>query len=159
MATGKVEWLFFGCATLMILSALIFMPGSMSPLSPMPVQLVLAGWLFPPAAFLLTPVLYAASLLALWHRRRFGELLLVLTGLVAALNSWYFFASWDFGVRYQGATHTVIVAIENAVLFTLAGVLACFGIRLGSKTLNLLAHLLLFSALTWCAFPYLGEVP
>ncbi|WP_337658273.1 hypothetical protein, partial [Sphingorhabdus sp. Alg231-15] len=65
----------------------------------------------------------------------------------------------DYGIRYQGELHTQIVAIENIVSFAIVTGLAIYAHLRKIRTGTLLANFSLFTLLSWCAFPYLGELP
>ena len=81
------------------------------------------------------------------------------TSLVIAASALYFAFSWGYGVKYQGATATVVLAVVNAIL-------ACVSVFLcvrASKTRTFwhryLAAFVPCLWFVWCAFPWLGEMP
>jgi len=82
--------------------------------------------------------------------------------LLAALSissvAW-FVSGWQYGLDYQGARYTSIVAIINVVFVTF--LIAAFfrnWSRGPSFKRNLILHWVLFAWLAWYAFPWLGEM-
>jgi hypothetical protein len=84
---------------------------------------------------------------------------LLLALLSALMSILYFRAAWEYGAKYQGLDHTRIVAVQNLVCFGAAIVLSTLAVVRHSRPLALSANFLLFATLSWCAFPYLGELP
>jgi hypothetical protein len=84
---------------------------------------------------------------------------LAFTGLVVAGSALYFPFSWSYGVKYQGFTATVVLAVANAVL---AGLSVFFCVRAMKTRAFWHRHLAAFVPclwFVWCAFPWLGEMP
>lgn len=81
-----------------------------------------------------------------------------LFGVCAALSALILASSASAGVRHQGVVHTLAVFGWNAVLIPILFVLAVWSQRKPGQTLTFAFHLLLFSWIAWCAFPWLGEL-
>ena len=82
--------------------------------------------------------------------------------LIAAsgLSVPWFLATWSFAVGYHGARYTQYVcAINSAWLVALWAFLLSVWRRGQSFKANLIFHWVLFTWLSWYAFPYLGELP
>ncbi len=66
-------------------------------------------------------------------------------------------SSYQYGVRYQGLTHTILMYSYN-LIFLLFLALVYKANKSNPNLNNCLGYnVLLFSWLGWCAFPYLGE--
>jgi len=133
---------------------------------PFPILTILpAFWLYnsglfqlailtPPVAFFLwTPDL-------LWKRRtgipaRTIVLLALLT-ILAVVDGKF---EWSYGLRYQGAHHTIAIYVINAVWLGILWWAVVRFVRGPSFIGNVLLHWLPFAWLGWYAFPYLGELP
>jgi hypothetical protein len=88
-------------------------------------------------------------------RMRFSFLL----GVATAFSVLYFVMGWQYGIRYQGASHTLATAVINR-FFLLALWGWWLAIRQKASKPNALAFAtLLHCWLFWFAFPYLGELP
>ena len=151
------KWMYGGAILLAIVSGVSIFgaPNAWLPV-PMPI-LVLA--FFPFSMYpLLTPILYMVVVKYLSPYEYFAKFILALTIFFSLLNIWYFQSYWPEGVKHQGVTHTRIVAIENFVGFGAAIAVAILGVISGKRSIALTANLLLFLLLSWCAFPFLGEL-
>lgn len=148
-----------GAGILAAISFIIAMGGEPGVWTPMPLPIVLVALLnlilFP----FVTPVLYLLVLTFSAPSKHFTKIVLALVVMLGVLNILYFQSIWGDGVKYQGSEHTRIVAIENAVGFSLAFAISVIALVQGSRSLAFTANLLLFVLLSWCAFPYLGELP
>lgn len=152
-------WRYGGAALLAAVSSLIFTVGIMNVWVPMPLHLVLVAWAAHVLAVLLTPALYLLTLKLSSNSSRFPQSVCILIAVFAALSVWYFHGSWSYGVQYQGAAHTRVVAAENIVGFGVALSISLWSLVRKSPPATYLANLFLFTLLSWCAFPYLGELP
>ena len=159
MNQDKVLWVFGGAAVLVALSSSLFWARVMSPIAPMPMHQVLLAWTTGFGSLVVVPAIYLGTLLWLWNSKRFRLVVLALSLALAVLSALYFVSAWDYGVRYQGVEHTRIVAAENAVGLAVALSLAFIGFRARAAKAQLAAYFLVFAMLSWCAFPYLGELP
>ena len=148
-----------GALILFALSALLFTVPAMTPWVPIPFYMVLLVWTFSYASLVVLPLIYAAEFYLLSGKANFGKIVLTASLVLSALSILYFLASWEYGLKHQGELHTRIVAVENVVGFLALSSLSILGLLRASKTLQRAANLLLFVLLTWCAFPYLGELP
>ena len=77
---------------------------------------------------------------------------------VLVLSVAYFVASWEYGTKYQGLLHTIVLS-----LFNTAFALTCLLLWRSNQGLPRKAkveayHGILFCWLAWCAFPILGEL-
>ena len=124
---------------------------------PMPLFIVIlmgGKYLFP----FITPLLYMLVLKVFSNSRHFSKVVIFLILAFASLNFFYFLNRWDLGVKYQSYEYAQFIAIENVVGFLLVLTMALAGHIKKSRRLILSANITLFILLSWCAFPYLGEV-
>jgi hypothetical protein len=79
-------------------------------------------------------------------------------GLLSMLTIVDFVLEWKYGLQYQGKGYTIAVYTFNALWLAAIwwGVIRAW--RRPSFAANLLSHWLIFAWLSWCAFPYLGEL-
>lgn len=140
-------------------SSLILTVPMMNQWIPMPFYLVVLAWISVLAFPLATPVLYILYSTLAAKSKHFSMITVGLVVLIAALNTFYFSATWHYGVQYQGAPHTRIVALENVVGFLAVLSLSIWAHSKQSRSMVYAASLLLFFLMSWCAFPYLGEAP
>ena len=153
------QWKYGGAALLLVVSSLIIFSRIMSIWVPMPVYLVILAWITSFLYMLFTPGMYLLFLKYFYNSNKLSAATITLVIILSILNAWYFYGSWGYGEKYQGIEHTKIVAIENILGFSIALILSIWAhikkIRQGTYS----ANLLLFLLLSWCAFPYLGEMP
>ena len=152
-------WPFFGVCVLIFLSYLIFVPPYMNTLVPMPLHLVLMYWFISYWMILVMPIFYLFQLVIFLMKDKLGIAVLAMTIFFTVLNVAYFINAWSYGIEYQGKLHTVVVALENIVGFLIVYGLIFLGTTKKSRNYLYASNLLLFVLLTWCAFPYLGEMP
>lgn len=126
---------------------------------PMPLPIVLVGFITSVLFPFVTPALYLLTLRLSSVSRHFAKIVLALVIVLSALNIMYFHSAWEYGVEYQGFEHTRIVAMQNIVGFSIAMIIAVLAIVKGSSSRAYAANFFLFMLLSWCAFPYLGELP
>ncbi len=157
--TSKILWLAAGTLVLAILSGLMLSVGVMTPLVPMPMHQVLLAWILGYGFIIVLPLCYLISLPLLWRLKAFGNIVIFSALIFASLSVVWFSSSWEFGQKYQGLVHTRIVAIENAIGIAAVLFLAIVGLVRESLHLQTAAYFLIFVMLSWCAFPYLGELP
>lgn len=153
------NWMIFGAVAIAAISSLLFTVGVMNPFVPMPRHLVILAWILSYGFLLVMPAVYLLVFNFLRKKGNFGWGVFIAALVLSFLSIFYFSGSWEYGVKYQGEAHTKIVAVENFVGFIGLLVLAYFGGRNKSKNLQYSANLFLFLLLSWCAFPYLGELP
>ena len=70
----------------------------------------------------------------------------------------YFVSNWDYGLMYQGQAYVETIAWVNAGIVATLLVISLLTRRLGSLTLNMAFHLILFSWIGFCFLPYFGEM-
>ena len=83
----------------------------------------------------------------------------IFLAVIISLNILYFIYSWSYGVKWQGLTYTVIIAIINVAI---ASFLLWYGLKSREQQTyfkNYLFHLSMFAWLSYIAFPTLGELP
>ena len=153
------NWMIYGAAAIAAVSSLLFSVGVMNPFVPMPLYLVILAWVLSYGFLLVMPTVYLLVFNFLRKKRKFGRGVFIAALVFSVLSIIHFSESWDYGVKYQGEAHTKIVAVENFVGFICLLVMAYLGVRNNSKVLQYSANLFLFLLLSWCAFPYLGELP
>jgi len=78
--------------------------------------------------------------------------------LFAPMSALFLWASWPYGLKYQGLHHTVLVSTFNAAFILALSGLVIVGRRSPARFISLAFHTLLFGWLGWCAFPWLGEL-
>lgn len=126
---------------------------------PSPFYLLVLAWAISFLFTLFTPALYLLTLKFSSKSKNFSTIILSLVVALAALNMLYFNGSWSYGTKYQGMEHTQIVALENIIGFSMALLLSAWSHFKKSRAGTYAASFLLFALLSWCAFPYLGELP
>ena len=152
-------WMIGGALLVAGVSLLIAFGRVPSVYVPMPIYLVITAWIASYLYVVVTPSLYliATHIICTWERA-FPIMTAVYVG-VAVLNVLYFRAAMDYGIQFQGEQHVEIVTVQNFVgclnVITLAG----FAWMDRSRQKMLIANLLFFVVMSWCAFPYLGELP
>jgi len=154
----KIWWL-GGAVLIAAISSLLFTVGVMNPFVPMPLYMVILGWLISYGLIAVMPIIYIFEFKILSDKKYFGKAILIAGLILSILNILYFIASWKYGFKYQGEMHTIIVAIENIIGFSVMLVLAFVSTVKKTKYLQYSSNLILFLLLSWCAFPYLGELP
>jgi hypothetical protein len=159
MGTRKKYWEYGGAVLLSGVSSLIFSAGSMKVWAPLPVYLVILGWILFFLPLLFTPALYLLSTKLSAKSKYFSIITISLSVIFGVLNLMYFCNAWSYGVRWQGAEYTKFVAIENIVGFGIVLILSIWSHLKKSQNGIYAANLILFALLSWCAFPYLGELP
>jgi hypothetical protein len=152
-------WMILGAAAIWAVSSLVLTTGVMNPIVPMPFYLVILAWIFSYGFLLIMPIIYLLVFNLLCNKRNFGWGVFIASLAFSVLSIFYFTWSWEYGVKYQGEEHTKIVVVENFIGFTGLLVLAYLGARNNSKVMQYSANLHLFLLLSWCAVPYLGELP
>ncbi len=132
---------------------------------PLPAMTILPSFLLASPVLLYTVVLTPVIVFFLWNPSLLNEKAnvpkrtIAAVALLSTLTIVYFATSWDYGVQYQGARHTVIMLIISSAWLALLWSLIVRCWRQPSFTTNLLLHWVLFAWLGWYAFPYLGELP
>ncbi len=152
-------WLYGGAGLLALISLLIKAFGIPNILAPYPLPFLIVifsggKYVFP----FITPILYIFVLKLFSNSKHFAKMIIILILGFAILNYIFFQNAWDLGVKYQSLQYAQFVAMENIIGFLLALTLAVMGHIKKSRRLVLSANLVLFALLSWCAFPYLGEV-
>lgn len=129
-------------------------------LYPWPTFLVIVGWITGIGTVLVTPILFylASWPLALRKPRRPTVFPWLALG-IAGLNTLMLAKSWDYGLEFQGETHTTTVTIISALTMSLVVLLVFGTARYGGYRAWFAARWLFFLWPGWMAFPYLGEMP
>ncbi|QYK02025.1 hypothetical protein [Shewanella psychrotolerans] len=159
MDLSHKQWMYGGAVLLAAVSGAIVLGRVPNAWVPMPLPIVIVAFvtliLFP----FVTPALYLLVLKLSSSSVHFTKIILALVVAIGVLNFMYFQIAWEYGIKYQGPEHTKIVAIENLLGFGVAFVISATALAKGSRALAYTANLTLFVLLSWCAFPYLGELP
>jgi len=158
---GKLEklWLIGGAVLIAALSSLILVSGVPTPLAPAPMHLVILLWIIWYGYIAIMPCAYIIEFSLMHQKPYLGKTILLATLVMIVLDIIYFLTSWDYGIRYHGARHTKIVALENVIGLAVQLGLAYWGMKKDLKYVQYSANLLLFLLLSFCIFPYLGELP
>lgn len=159
MEIRKKYWEYGGALLLSGVSSLIFFVKHTSTWVPCPLYLVILAWISFVLSPLLTPALYLLNAKLSANSKYFSIITILLIVFSATLNLWYFYSAWLYGTKWQGLEHTQIIAIENIIGFGVAVLLSTWSHFRKSQAGTYAANLLLFILLSWCAFPYLGEMP
>jgi hypothetical protein len=158
---------FAAAATLFVPAWLgIFSSGIPTMLGPLPALTSLPALLLANAGIYWIVVGIPSAIFLLWNPQllrgvaKIPARTFLLFVLCASLTIFYFVGSWNFGIQYQGARFTYVMAVVNGIYAAVIGILF-FAYRKGKDSFwkSLTIHWLLFAWLAWCAFPYLGELP
>jgi hypothetical protein len=143
----------------------LFVSGAPTIFSPFPLLTVF------PALILPQPLQYSVVLLPpllflLWNPQlmrleaKVPRRTYILFALLAALSVVYFALSWKWGLQYEGPQFTAVICLINIawVAFLIVA------LHRGSKNnaafgTSIFIQWMLFAWLSWCAFPWLGELP
>ncbi|HZF28240.1 MAG TPA: hypothetical protein VE907_03920 [Gammaproteobacteria bacterium] len=156
--SAKSAWLCIGATLLVALGSLVQIVDSPTLLVPMPLHQVILAWTTGFGQLAVLPITYVVTLALLWDSDALGEFVQVASIVVLVLNVLYFVTSLGSGLRHQGSLHTFVVAGYNVVGLAAVVALAVLGRQRDAKQLQVAAYLILFAMLSWCAFPYLGEL-
>src|SRR5262245_35814966 len=150
--------------------ALASASGPMSPSAPasllalLPAMFLAAGLSDPAFAFdiYLVPAVAAAVYLAASIPLILGgswawRVSAWLVGVLGLANATYIAVMWPYGVQYQGATYSAIVAALNLLCAVLVTTALLIARRKGTFLSLLVAHAGLFCWLNWVGFPWFGE--
>ena len=163
MSNLRVKWMYGGALAIVLISSLILTVGVMNPFVPMPIYQVILAWIISIFSILVMPLIYLLEMKLISQSKHFSIIVTALITILALLNLKYFWGAWDYGLKYQGELHTQIVAIENVVGFSIALAISIWSLKNKNKNKNTVAsyvaNFILFALLSWCAFPYLGELP
>ena len=105
------------------------------------------------------PILYLFEFILVSENSNYLKIVSALTMAIIILDIFYFWGSWDYGVKWQGERYTMIIMLINVVAFLVIASLLYLSWKLESKNLLNSANLLLFVMLSWYIFPTLGELP
>ena len=159
MNTQDRIWIIIGSFFVLLVSSLLFVARGPSILAPMPMYLVIMGWMVSYFSVAVMPALFAFQFMLFRNSSKFGLGLILACLIIVVLNVWWFIAGWSYGYKYQGHVHTKIVALENMVGFGVVILLSLWATIKNHKFGLYLANVILFILISWCAFPYLGELP
>ena len=87
-----------------------------------------------------------------------GKSFKVISVLIGALSVLYLMASFVYGYKYQGLTHTLVICIYNAIFIVALYKLYLANMVEPSLNKAFVFRLTFFVWLGWCAFPWLGEL-
>jgi hypothetical protein len=158
MSNLRVRWMYGGSILLVLISSLIMTVGYMSTLVPMPIYQVILAWVISTLYIFVVPSVYFIEMQLLSQSKHFIKIVPVLIIIFSLLSILYFWSSWNYGYQYQGEFHTNIVAIENFIGFSFTLAISLWALKNKNTAAAYLANFLLFALLSWCAFPYLGEL-
>ena len=66
--------------------------------------------------------------------------------------------SWEYGEKYQGITHTLVMCAYNVIFWVVLFLLFKINKKTKNYISNFLFHWVLFAWLGWVSFPWLGEL-
>jgi hypothetical protein len=143
----------------LITSSIILVAHRPSIWAPMPLYMVLMALSISHLSVAVMPAVFAFQFVLFHDKSKFGIGLIIACLIMVALDVWWFIGGWYYGYKYQGAMHTKIVAFENIIGFGSVLSLSVWASIRNNKVGLYLANIILFILLSWCAFPYLGELP
>ena len=158
MKAGDQWWVYGGSVFLIVVSSMVVLSGYPRVWAPLPLPLVLVAWLMIPASLFVTSILYWVVIRLSWNYGNFPKVVFALVFVLGGLDFLWIVNAWEYGNEYQGSQHTKIVALENILGFGIVLILSLLALKSHSRTLAFAANLGLFTLLSWCAFPYLGEL-
>lgn len=144
----------------------LFVSGAPTIFSPFPALTVIPALLLfrPPLDYVV--VVIPGILFLLWNPQlmrqegRIPRRTYILFALLAVFSILYFAASWKWGLQYQGPQFTAVICSINVAWI---GFLTIAFRRLLRNNpafgTSLFIQWMLFAWLSWCAFPWLGELP
>ncbi len=159
MLTLQVKWIYGGAVLIALISGLVLSTSVMKPWNPMPLYQVVLAWVIAHYYLAVMPSLYLITTGLASSKANFSKIVIIAIVVLATLNFVYFWNSWGYGYKYQGELHTNIVALVNLFGFSIALFLAIKAHIKNNIPTTYLANFILFALLSWCAFPYLGELP
>ena len=127
--------------------------------APSPVPLTVAIWVYRDVAHAFPAIAFALTFQSIGRNRAFGTWVVGLTLAALAASVGWAFASWDYGIQYQGLRHTVVVLTVNLAALVAVLAVALRGKAAGNWQTQYWALVCLFALLSWCGLPYLGETP
>jgi uncharacterized membrane protein YuzA (DUF378 family) len=143
----------------------LFVSGVPTIFSPFPVLTVIPALMLsgPPLDYVV--VVIPCLLFLLWNPQlmqqeaKIPRRTYILFGLLAVLSILYFAASWKWGLQYQGLQFTAVICSINVawIGFLTISFRRCLKKAPAFGT-SLLIQWMLFAWLSWCAFPWLGEL-
>ncbi len=154
-----MKWILSGTLILLAISYSMLSTNVPEPWNPMPIYLVILGWVTGYFYMFVVPAIYIIWTSLVSNHNRFADFVFAAVLLVAFLDILYFLSSWQSGLQYQGKQHTILTSSLNVVCFGAALFLALKAKLIKSKPLTYSANLVMFCILSWQAFPYLGEMP
>jgi hypothetical protein len=92
------------------------------------------------------------------HKREIPKRSVVALPVLVLLSVAWFWQGWSYGIQYQGMSHTLYVAVWNAIFIAAALILLLVNGQTPRFGVNLAFHGVVFSWLAWCAFPWMGEL-
>jgi len=144
----------------------LFVSGVPTIFSPFPVLTVIPALMLsgPPIDYVV--VVIPCPLFLLWNPQlmqqegKIPRRTYILFALLAVLSILYFAASWKWGLQYQGPQFTAVICSINVawIGFLTIAFRRCLKKAPAFET-SLLIQWMLFAWLSWCAFPWLGELP
>lgn len=151
-------WRIYSVIILLAVSGLTALGDNTSPLNPLPFYYYFAALLISYWVILLVPVIYIFEMWLLARRKGTNVIVLVMAVCIAILNVIDILMSYESGIKYRGYEYINTLIIENFVIFFLAILFAALSMIKRSELYMQSANFLIFFALCWCAFPYIGEM-
>ncbi len=148
------------CILTLVLDESLYPPNCMSVFIPALFTSILSQNLFLIAFFAAFPTVFLYLVWSFYFintKFKISKPTVILSIILIILSVIANISSYQYGVRYQGFPHTILMYSYNLV-FLLVLAIAYKANKSNPNQNNCLGYnILLFSWLGWCAFPYLGE--
>lgn len=159
MSKNRDIWMYGGALLIAAISSSNLFVGDTTLWVPLPFYQVILLWTIPSLVVLFVPGIYLLEMKFISKSPNFIKLVNLIVITFCILDALYLWGSWDNGYRYQGEFHTQIVVLENIIGFSIVVAISIWSLINKNKVAAYVANFILFGLLSWCAFPYLGEMP
>ncbi len=152
-------WFYFGMIFLFVVSSITILGGSPSVVRPSPFYLIILSLFISYFSIFAMPLLYTVSFLFIYNIGNSIAKFRYVVILISIFNFFDIYMSWNYGVKINGIDYVQKILFINIIAFVILIFLSEFAYRKNLKRLFFFNNLYLFFLLSWCAFPYLGELP
>src|SRR4051812_20513177 len=106
-------WIYGSAAAICYISALPISNGLLPTIFfPMPIYLVIFGIFLSIGYLPIMPAIYVFGCHLLYDKKNFGKIVLSISCIIFVLDLLYIRSSWNYGVTWQGQSHTIAVFYE-----------------------------------------------